>query len=237
MSVLNTNTLNTVDASKNLANESHLNDTTKTCENRELNENSKPKTATTAPTIATMPAATNPMSATVTVLNSNAPFPTSDQCSDSEEDFDRTTRNLGAHKWIFNYKDVSSTNPSIVYCFQKCETCCAPISSTRNCCVRMRDKLNVYENPIACVTYKEVIKVKKNMQTWNGIENWERKQKCGFIISNLSEIEWRFYWSSDVRHIEKYSIENASTINKFVQTKSIYCGKMSIHFSSWLINR
>lgn len=125
MSVLKTNSLNTIDVSNNLANESNLNDTTKISENRQLNENLKPKattiftntTATTsAPTAvsATMPAATNPMNATVTVLNSNTPFPSvsSDQCSDSEEDFDRTTKHLGAHKWIFNYKDVSSLNPN-----------------------------------------------------------------------------------------------------------------------------
>lgn len=116
MSVLNTNSLNTIDASKNLVNETNLNDTTKISENRVFNENSKPKPTTTNTTTAalitttTMPAATNPMNATVTVLNSNAPFPPSEQCSDSEEDFDRTTRNLGApHKWIFNYKDVSHT--------------------------------------------------------------------------------------------------------------------------------
>lgn len=109
MSVLNTNALHTtIDASENLANETHLNDTTKISENRVLNENTKPRATITA---TTMPAATNPMNATVTVLNSNAPFPPSEHCSDSEEDFDRTTRNLGAHKWIFNYKDVSSTNP------------------------------------------------------------------------------------------------------------------------------
>lgn len=106
MSVLNTNLVNTIDISKSSVNESHLNDSTKISENREINENSKSKIAT----VATMPAATNTMSATVTVLNSNTPFPSSDQCSDSEEDFDRTTRNLGAHKWIFNYKDVSSSN-------------------------------------------------------------------------------------------------------------------------------
>lgn len=38
--------------------------------------------------------------------NSNALALTGDMCSDSEEDFDRTTRKLGAHNWIFNY-DVS----------------------------------------------------------------------------------------------------------------------------------
>lgn len=121
MSVLNTNSVNAIDVSNNLANEKNLNDTTKICENRELNEHSKSKTTTTTTTAGatvtvTMPAATNAMSATVTVLNSNssAPFPSSEQCSDSEEDFDRTTRNLGAHKWIFNYKDVSSLNLIIV---------------------------------------------------------------------------------------------------------------------------
>lgn len=120
MSVLNTNSVNAIDVTNNLANATNLNDTTKICENRELNENSKSKTtittATATTTTVTMPAATNAMSATVTVLNSNssAPFPSSDQCSDSEEDFDRTTRNLGAHKWIFNYKDVSSVNLMIV---------------------------------------------------------------------------------------------------------------------------
>lgn len=127
MSVLNTNSLNTNNVSNNLANESHLNDTTNIGENRQLNEIHKAKaTKTTSIPItttitasvgsrtvaATMPAATNPTSATVTVLNSNTPFPSvsSDQCSDTEEDFDRTTKNLGAHKWIFNYKDVSSLN-------------------------------------------------------------------------------------------------------------------------------
>lgn len=129
MSVLNTNTLNANNVSNNLANESNLNDTTQISENRQLNENilkaKAPKTTFTAittitaaptsvasTTIATMPAATNPTTATVTVLNSNTPFPSvsSDHCSDSEEDFDRTTKNLGAHKWIFNYKDVSSLN-------------------------------------------------------------------------------------------------------------------------------
>lgn len=108
MSVFNSNSVNTIDATKiHLANETNLNDTTKICENRELNENSKAKTSVT-----TMPAATNSLNATVSVFNSNAPF-ASDQCSDSEEDFDRTTKHLGAHKWIFNYKDVSSTNSSL----------------------------------------------------------------------------------------------------------------------------
>lgn len=129
MSIFNTNSLNTIEVSNNLANETNLNDITKICENRELNESSKSKqptttataaatiatTVTTTVTVATMPAATNPTSATVTVLNSSAQFPSisSDQCSDSEEDFDRTTKNLGAHKWIFNYKDVSSLNPKV----------------------------------------------------------------------------------------------------------------------------
>lgn len=114
MSVLNTNALHTtIDASEKIANETHLNETTKFSENRVLNENSKAKATITA---TTMPAATNPMNATVTVLNSNAPFPPSEHCSDSEEDFDRTTRNLGAHKWIFNYKDVSSTNSCLLFC-------------------------------------------------------------------------------------------------------------------------
>lgn len=122
MSVLNTNSLNTIDASKNIANEPHFNDTTKISENRELNENSKPNTLTT---VTTMPAATNPMSATVTVLNSNTPFSSSDQCSDSEEDFDRTTRNFGAHKWIFNYKDVSSMNSLILLFLILQRKCCA----------------------------------------------------------------------------------------------------------------
>lgn len=120
MSVLNTNSVNAINVNKSSVNESNLNDTTKTCENRELNENSKTK-------LTTMPAATNTMSATVTVLNSNTPFPSSDQCSDSEEDFDRTTRNLGAHKWIFNYKEVSSSNLFMLFfksstvfkCFEK----------------------------------------------------------------------------------------------------------------------
>lgn len=146
MSVLNSNSVNTIDVSNNLANEINSNDTTRISENRRpANEHFKSKVATTIkPTttsntnivtattipihqtttttvtvsatpvavVSTMPAATNPMSATVTVLNSNTPFPSvsSDQCSDSEEDFDRTTKNLGAHKWIFNYKDVSSVN-------------------------------------------------------------------------------------------------------------------------------
>lgn len=124
MSVSNANTVNQIDANKSSVNDTNLNDTTKTCENRELNENSKTKVST----VATMPAATNTMSATVTVLNSNTPFPSSDQCSDSEEDFDRTTRNLGAHKWIFNYKDVSSSN--LFCCFKSCT-----FKSTRFDCV------------------------------------------------------------------------------------------------------
>lgn len=31
----------------------------------------------------------------------------SDMCSDSEDDYDRTTRKVGTHNWIFNYDDVS----------------------------------------------------------------------------------------------------------------------------------
>lgn len=31
----------------------------------------------------------------------------SDMCSDSEDDYDRTTRRIGTHNWIFNYEDVS----------------------------------------------------------------------------------------------------------------------------------
>lgn len=100
MSVINTKTVNTID-DKNLVNENNLNDTTKISENRESNENSKRKTTTI------MPAATHPMDTTVTVLNSNEPYPPSEPCSDSEEEFDPTTRNLGAHKWNSN---VSSTN-------------------------------------------------------------------------------------------------------------------------------
>lgn len=126
MSILNTNATNTIDVTNHLANETNLIDHsttttgTKLGENRELNEKSKSAhiaaptatTVATTATAATMPAVTNPTSATVTVLNSSAQFPSisSDQCSDSEEDFDRTTKNLGAHKWIFNYKDVSSLN-------------------------------------------------------------------------------------------------------------------------------
>lgn len=100
MSVINTNTVNTIDE-RNLVNENNSNDTTNISKNRESNENSKPKTTTI------MPAATNPMDTTVTVLNSNEPYPPSEPCSDSEEDFDPSTRNLGAHEWNSN---VSSTN-------------------------------------------------------------------------------------------------------------------------------
>lgn len=220
MSVLNTNSLNTIDASKNLANESHLNDTTKTCENRELNENSKPKTSTTAASIAKMPAATNPMSATVTVLNSNAPFPTSDQCSDSEEDFDRTTRNLGAHKWIFNYKDVSSTNSHCIL-FPKMWNALRP---------------NVFEHGIIhivcvclCVTKwkcvgacglcnKEVIKVKECANMYCIEMGMEAKQKCAFFLVlfwNPCEIGWSFYWLNDVRPHCITSHRNALT-NKWI---------------------
>lgn len=31
----------------------------------------------------------------------------SDMCSDSEDDYERTTRKIGTHNWIFNYDDVS----------------------------------------------------------------------------------------------------------------------------------
>lgn len=34
----------------------------------------------------------------------------SDMCSDSEDDYDRTTRRIGTHNWIFNYDDVSKLN-------------------------------------------------------------------------------------------------------------------------------
>lgn len=120
MSISSTNSTSAVDVSNSLANETNLNDST---DDRETTLKSKPPiaavaataaTITTAVTLATtVPAAINPAStATATVSSSNAHFPSisSDQCSDSEEDFDRTTKNLGAHKWIFNYKDVSSLN-------------------------------------------------------------------------------------------------------------------------------
>lgn len=133
MSLYNINTVNAIDVSNNRTNEINLNDTTKNSDSRSVNELYQPKvttttiktrtttvTATPVAIVSTMPAATNPMSATVTVLNSNTQFPSvsSDQCSDSEEDFDRTTKNLGAHKWIFNYKDVSSANSERSLYFQ-----------------------------------------------------------------------------------------------------------------------
>lgn len=116
------NSLNSNDANKILNNESssHSNNINQiqnklNSENFELNDDKErirkiPTTTTAIPqqinTI--MPGvARNTMSGTVTELNSNTPLQSSDQCSDSEEDFDRTTRNLGADKWIFNYKDVS----------------------------------------------------------------------------------------------------------------------------------
>lgn len=37
-----------------------------------------------------------------------------DTCSDSEEDFDRTTKKLGVHSWAFNYEDVSSKTLMLV---------------------------------------------------------------------------------------------------------------------------
>lgn len=40
----------------------------------------------------------------------------SDMCSDSEDDYDRTTRKIGTHNWIFNYEDVSKL------CLSSC--CC-----------------------------------------------------------------------------------------------------------------
>lgn len=105
MSVPSTNQLDTIDAAtKPLANEiENSNETSsgKQCDKRELNESAIGKTTTTI-----MPTATN--NATVTVLSSGTSMPSTEQCSDSEEDFDRTARNLGAHKWIFNYEDVSS---------------------------------------------------------------------------------------------------------------------------------
>lgn len=101
MSVLNTNSLNTIDT-KNLANETNLNNTTKVSVNQEQNENFTPKTITTT----IMPAATNPMNATVTVVNSSKPFSISDQCSDTEEDSNRST--FAAQ--VYNKFKVSSMN-------------------------------------------------------------------------------------------------------------------------------
>lgn len=109
MSVTNTNSLATVDANQHFSNEQTiLNETLKLNENREKNDNntntSKPSKIKTI-----MPAEIKPMSATVTVLNAHTTLPSNDQLSDSEEqeNFDRTTRTLGAHKWVFNYQDVS----------------------------------------------------------------------------------------------------------------------------------
>lgn len=116
MSVNNTeNSTKSNDANKNLtSNETHSNGATKLSENRNFNEDSTIKTITQ--TSITMPGvAKNTMSGTVTELNSNTTLQSSDQCSDSEEDFDRTTRNLGAHKWIFNYKDVSFIQESLYH--------------------------------------------------------------------------------------------------------------------------
>lgn len=82
--------------------ESNSNGATKLSDKHDLNENSTKTITNTMPSVAK-----NTMSGTVTEFNSHTLLQSSDQCSDSEEDFDRTTRNLGAHKWIFNYKDVS----------------------------------------------------------------------------------------------------------------------------------
>lgn len=103
------NALITNDANKKLttSNESNSNGATKLSDNQDLNENSTTLTKTITNTMPGV--ARNTMSGTVTELNSHTMLQSSDQCSDSEEDFDRTTRNLGAHKWIFNYKDVSAT--------------------------------------------------------------------------------------------------------------------------------
>lgn len=107
------NALIAIDANKKLttSNESNSNGATKLSDNQNLNEIS---TALTKTITNTMPgvAKKKTMSGTVTELNSHTLLQLSEQCSDSEEDFDRTTRILGAHKWIFNYKDVSATLPS-----------------------------------------------------------------------------------------------------------------------------
>lgn len=111
------NALITNDANKKLiiTNESNSNGAIKLSDNQDLNENSIAKTITN-----TMPGvARNTMSGTVTELNSHTMLQSADQCSDSEEDFDRTTWNLGAHKWIFNYKDVSATFRQNTECEKK----------------------------------------------------------------------------------------------------------------------
>lgn len=103
MSVHNTNKLDTIDTTaKHLTNEIiNANDNNKFCENRDLSETITETTKQTT----IMPSATN---TTVTVLNSSTTMPSStEQCSDSEEDFERTARNLGAHTWMINYDDVS----------------------------------------------------------------------------------------------------------------------------------
>lgn len=38
----------------------------------------------------------------------------SDMCSDSEDDYDRTTRKIGTHNWIFNYDDVSKPSACVI---------------------------------------------------------------------------------------------------------------------------
>lgn len=102
------NALITNDTNKKLTttNETNSNGPKKLCDNQDFNENSTTLTKTITNTMPGV--AKNTMSGTVTELNSHTMLQSSDQCSDSEEDFDRTTRNLGAHKWIFNYKDVSA---------------------------------------------------------------------------------------------------------------------------------
>lgn len=39
----------------------------------------------------------------------------SDMCSDSEDDYDRTTRKIGTHNWIFNFEDVSKISKLSLY--------------------------------------------------------------------------------------------------------------------------
>lgn len=89
----------------------HLINSINVCDTDVFSERTETKTID-ATKANTMPGETITNIATVQVANLNAPpLPPimTDQTSDldDQEDFDRTTQTLGAHKWVFNYKEVS----------------------------------------------------------------------------------------------------------------------------------
>lgn len=91
----------------------HLINSINVCDTDVFSAHTETKTTDETKAKKIMPGETITNNATVSVANlhTSPPLPPimTDQTSDvdDQEDFDRTTQTLGAHKWVFNYKEVS----------------------------------------------------------------------------------------------------------------------------------